>query len=101
MTCSPLPGGRRAAAATIGKHDTTIVMHNDAVVQGLSEAPFVHEARQWRVLTIGTGLGNAVFRNRQGERESGRAVGLVRCCICAQLRPAGGTQVSLSRPPYF
>jgi hypothetical protein len=45
-------------------HDTVIVMHNDAVVQGLSERPFMNDVERWGVLTIGTGLGNAQFRNR-------------------------------------
>jgi hypothetical protein len=40
-------------------------MHNDAVVQGLSELPFMQDVKQWAVLTIGTGLGNAHFTNRE------------------------------------
>jgi predicted NBD/HSP70 family sugar kinase len=48
----------------IGEHETSIVMHNDAVVQGLSENPFMQDVRHWGVLTIGTGLGNARFTNR-------------------------------------
>jgi hypothetical protein len=48
----------------IGEHDTAIVMHNDAVVQGLSEAPFMQDVKRWGALTIGTGLGNARFTNR-------------------------------------
>ena len=39
-------------------------MHNDAVVQGLSEVPFMQDVERWGVLTIGTGLGNARFTNR-------------------------------------
>jgi hypothetical protein len=39
-------------------------MHNDAVVQGLSEIPFMQDVERWGVLTIGTGLGNARFTNR-------------------------------------
>ena len=39
-------------------------MHNDAVVQGLSERPFMDDVKRWGVLTIGTGLGNAQFTNR-------------------------------------
>ncbi|MBX3193356.1 MAG: hypothetical protein KF819_40615 [Labilithrix sp.] len=46
---------------TIGEHATHVVMHNDAVVQGLSEVPFQRDVARWGVLTIGTGLGNAVF----------------------------------------
>jgi hypothetical protein len=42
-----------------------IIMHNDAVVQGLAEAPFMRDVRRWGVLTIGTGLGNARFTNRR------------------------------------
>ena len=41
-----------------------IVMHNDAVVQGLSEVPFMTDVERWGVLTLGTGLGNARFTNR-------------------------------------
>lgn len=51
----------------IGEHDTAIVMHNDAVVQGLSEAPFMQNVERWGALTIGTGLGNARFTNRGTE----------------------------------
>jgi predicted NBD/HSP70 family sugar kinase len=59
-----LPGAIQEAIPRIGDDDTAIVMHNDAVVQGLSEAPFMHDVKQWGVLTIGTGLGNARFTNR-------------------------------------
>ncbi len=45
----------------IGAHATHVVMHNDAVVQGLSELPFMRDVDCWGVLTIGTGLGNACF----------------------------------------
>ncbi|MEJ8825270.1 ROK family protein [Variovorax humicola] len=44
---------------------TTVMLHNDAVVQGLSELPFMQDVKRWAVLTIGTGLGNASFRNRK------------------------------------
>ncbi|MGQ2928759.1 MAG: ROK family protein [Neoaquamicrobium sediminum] len=40
-----------------------IVLHNDAVVQGLSEADRMKDVRHWAVVTIGTGLGNAAYRN--------------------------------------
>src|SRR4029453_1968075 len=46
-------------------HETLIVMHNDAVLQGLSELPFMRDYERWGVLTIGTGLGNARFTNRR------------------------------------
>ncbi len=49
----------------IGGHETHIVIHNDAVVQGLSELPRMQDYERWGVLTIGTGLGNARFTNRR------------------------------------
>jgi hypothetical protein len=42
-----------------------VLMHNDGVVQGLSEVPFMQDVDRWGVLTIGTGLGNARFTNRR------------------------------------
>jgi hypothetical protein len=62
-----LPGAIHEAIPRIGEDDTAIVMHNDAVVQGLSEAPFMHDVKHWGVLTIGTGLGNARFTNRDDD----------------------------------
>jgi predicted NBD/HSP70 family sugar kinase len=59
-----LPNLLREAIPRIGDHETLIVMHNDAVVQGLSEVPFMRDVEHWGVLTIGTGLGNARFTNR-------------------------------------
>jgi predicted NBD/HSP70 family sugar kinase len=50
---------------TIGEHEASVVLHNDAVVQGLSEIPFMQDVSRWGVLTIGTGLGNARFTNRK------------------------------------
>src|SRR4051812_49818133 len=52
----------------INEHDTVIIMHNDAVVQGLSERPFMDDVERWAVLTIGTGLGNARFTNRRSDQ---------------------------------
>jgi hypothetical protein len=52
---------------TVGE---TVIMHNDAVVQGLSGAPFMRDVAQWGILTIGTGLGNAHFTNRKRGDES-------------------------------
>lgn len=51
----------------IGGRPTQVVMHNDAVVQGLSELPFTRDVAKWAVLTIGTGLGNASFSNPPGD----------------------------------
>jgi predicted NBD/HSP70 family sugar kinase len=59
-----LPGRLAEAIPRIGDHETAIMMHNDAVVQGLSEVPFMRDIERWGVLTIGTGLGNARFTNR-------------------------------------
>jgi hypothetical protein len=64
-----LPGRLFEAIPSIGEHDTTILMHNDAVVQGLSEVPFMADVKRWGVLTIGTGLGNARFTNRANGKE--------------------------------
>jgi len=52
------------AIPKIGRHETVALMHNDAVVQGLSEVPFMQDVKYWGILTIGTGLGNARFTNR-------------------------------------
>jgi hypothetical protein len=40
-----------------------VVLHNDAVVQGLSARNMMRNVRRWGVLTIGTGLGNASYTN--------------------------------------
>ncbi len=61
-----LPRSIAEAVPRIGEHETLVVMHNDAVVQGLSELPYVKDRTHWGALTIGTGLGNARFTNRQG-----------------------------------
>ena len=60
----------RDAIPAIGGHEVTVLMHNDAVVQGLSEVPFMRDVERWGVMTIGTGLGNARFSNRTIEREA-------------------------------
>lgn len=62
-----LPLQVHEAIPKIGDDDTAIVLHNDAVVQGLSEVPFMQDVDHWGVLTIGTGLGNARFTNRHSE----------------------------------
>ena len=65
-----LPASLVEAIPQIGDHDTAVLMHNDGVVQGLSEVPFMQDVDHWGVLTIGTGLGNARFTNRR--KESGK-----------------------------
>jgi hypothetical protein len=64
-----LPASLTDGIPQIGKHDTAILMHNDGVVQGLSEVPFMQDVERWGVLTIGTGLGNARFTNRRKEAD--------------------------------
>jgi len=70
-----LPEQLRELLPKIGKHPTTVIMHNDAVVQGLSELPLIQDVAQWGVLTIGTGLGNAAFANNIEESRSSAANG--------------------------
>jgi predicted NBD/HSP70 family sugar kinase len=60
-----LPKLLREAIPEIDDHPIAIVMHNDAVVQGLSEVPFQRDIKHWGALTIGTGLGNVRFTNRE------------------------------------
>jgi predicted NBD/HSP70 family sugar kinase len=58
-----LPRELRDRLPKIGGHAPAVLLHNDAVVQGLSELPFQRDIERWGVLTIGTGLGNARFTN--------------------------------------
>lgn len=55
---------------TIRGVPTMVLMHNDAVVQGLSELPFMRDVKRWAVLTIGTGLGNASYSNLESSKKS-------------------------------
>jgi len=59
-----LPARILEAIPQIGDEDTIVGMHNDAVVQGLSETCRMRDVARWGILTIGTGLGNAHFTNR-------------------------------------
>jgi hypothetical protein len=63
-----LPERLRELIPKIDGHDTVVVLHNDAVVHGLSDLAYVQDVDHWGVLTIGTGLGNARFSNRGSER---------------------------------
>jgi hypothetical protein len=67
-----LPTALREELPVIGTEPTQVLMHNDAVVQGLSELPFMRDVKRWAVLTIGTGLGNASFVNK-GPRQAAAA----------------------------
>ncbi|MDM0013846.1 ROK family protein [Variovorax sp. J22P168] len=58
---------------TIRGEQTVALMHNDAVVQGLSELPFMRDVKHWAVLTIGTGLGNASYTNTPRQRAERKA----------------------------
>lgn len=61
------------ALPTINGEPPLIIIHNDAVLQGLSEVPHMLDVKRWGILTIGTGLGNARFttlapRSRRGRK---------------------------------
>ena len=66
-----LPATLVKAIPKIGEFETAIVMHNDAVVQGLSEVAAMQDVERWGIFTIGTGFGNALFTNRKAERDGG------------------------------
>ncbi len=90
-----LPAALVEAIPEIGGHDTTVLMHNDGVAQGLSEVPFMQEFKRWGVLTIGTGLGNARFTNRktkdkdkaEGEGREGKRKSITPALHPARLSP--------------
>ncbi len=60
-----LPEELRGLIPKVDGHDTLVVLHNDAVVHGLSDLAYVQDVDHWGVLTIGTGLGNARFTNKR------------------------------------
>ena len=59
---------RRVSEARAALPSRGAELHNDAVVQGLSELPYMQDVKYWGMLTLGTGLGNARFTNRGGPR---------------------------------
>jgi hypothetical protein len=63
-----LPALLRDALGPVNGERPVVVMHNDAVVQGLSEAPAMGDVKHWGVLTVDTGLGNARFTNRSHQQ---------------------------------
>jgi hypothetical protein len=67
-----LPRVIREGIAEIGGSETMVVLHNDAVVQGLSELPRMRDRKHWGILTIGTGLGNARFTTREARPEKSK-----------------------------
>lgn len=62
-----LPSELQSLLSPIEHQEISILLHNDAVTQGLSEVPFMQDVERWGVLTIGTGLGNARFTNRTSD----------------------------------
>jgi hypothetical protein len=60
-----LPAALAEALRKLDGRRPDIVLHNDAVVQGLSETHTMQDVSRWGVLTVGTGLGNARFSNRE------------------------------------
>jgi predicted NBD/HSP70 family sugar kinase len=59
-----LPKAVMQGLPQINGQESMVVVHNDAVVQGLSQLPLMQNREHWAVLTIGTGLGNARYTNR-------------------------------------
>ena len=60
-----LPAHLRKHVSIIPGQETVAIIHNDAVVQGLSELPAMRDVEHWAIMTIGTGLGNAKFTTRR------------------------------------
>jgi predicted NBD/HSP70 family sugar kinase len=69
-----LAGSLVEAIPEIDGHATFVIIHNDAVVQGLSQVPFVQDIERWGAVTIGTGLGNARYTNKRESKGSKRKV---------------------------
>lgn len=59
-----LPRAIESMLDAIGGRRPQVLLHNDAVLQGLGDAHLLRDTRRWGVLTIGTGLGNASYTNR-------------------------------------
>ena len=58
-----LPRELRRRLDRVDGRRVAVVLHNDAVVQGLSARNLMRGTKRWGVLTIGTGLGNASYTN--------------------------------------
>jgi hypothetical protein len=57
-------GLEQSWTAVVGQgHETIVLIYSDAVAQGLSKALLVRDVGSWVVFTVGSGLGNAPFRN--------------------------------------
>ncbi len=59
-----LPTVVRNGLGDIAGRRVAVIMHNDAVVRGLSEFSRMRDVRRWGVLMIGNGLGNATYEWR-------------------------------------
>jgi hypothetical protein len=60
------------ALPRINGEQPLILVHNDAVLQGLSQVPRMLDVTRWGILTIGTGVGNARFTNNSRRRPRGK-----------------------------
>jgi hypothetical protein len=60
------------ALPAINGEPPLIIIHNDAVLQGLSQVPYMLKVKRWGILTIGTGLGNARFTTLAQRGHRGR-----------------------------
>jgi hypothetical protein len=56
-----LPAALAAHLDRIGRRMPQVLLHNDAVVQGLSQRHAMRKHKRWGIFTIGTGLGNASY----------------------------------------
>lgn len=63
-----LPQRLSSAVTRADGQPHTVLMHNDAVVQGLSELPHMQDVEHWGIFTIGTGLGNCRFTNKRSPK---------------------------------
>lgn len=63
-----LPRAVMEGVPKVSGEETMVVVHNDAVVQGLSQLPHMQKREHWAALTIGTGLGNVRFTNRNTKK---------------------------------
>lgn len=62
-----LPDEIARRIGTIDGRAPIVMLHNDAVVQALSELPRMRDVERWAAVTLGTGLGNCSFRNHRQE----------------------------------
>ncbi|HYG06622.1 MAG TPA: ROK family protein [Stenotrophomonas sp.] len=56
-----LPGALGEKLDRVGRQRPRVLLHNDAVVQGLSQRHAMRKHAHWGIFTIGTGLGNASY----------------------------------------